>query len=131
MLALEINVGSEIDETPDGPAKRDSDRTAYEPHGTGFGEEEPAHVGITGSDGLHDSDFTPAFENSHHQRIHDADGSNGQGQAAEDREEPVEHGKELAHAAGRIDEGKSAESHFLDGVFNRRNLIGILYPHAE
>ncbi len=131
MLALEINVHCEIDEASERPTERDSDGTADEAHGAGFGEEEAAHVSITGAEGLHDSDFAPAFEDGHYQRIHDADGSNGQGQTSEDREEPVEHGKELAHAAGRIDDGKSAESHLLDGIFNGRDLIGVRYPHAE
>src|ERR1035438_2028378 len=115
MLAFEINVGSEIDKASDRPTERHSDGTADETHGACFGEEKPAHVSVAGAEGLHDSDFPPAFEDGHYQRIYNAAGSNRQRQAAEDREEPVEHGEELAHAAGRLDQGKSAESHFLDG----------------
>src|ERR1035438_10149544 len=120
MLAFEINVRAEIDKTSYRPTKRDSDYTAYQPHGTGFGEEKRAHISVARAEALHDSDFTSAFEDGHYQRIHDGSGSNGQGQAAEDREEPVEHGKELAHAAGGINDGKSAEAHFLDRSEERR-----------
>src|ERR1039458_10642811 len=79
ILAFEINVRSEINEAPDRPTERDSNCTADETHSACFGEEEAAHVSITGTQGLHDSDFTSAFEDGHHQRIHDADGSHGQG----------------------------------------------------
>src|SRR5208282_4903957 len=131
MLTFEINVSSEIDKASDHPTERDANRTANQTHGARFGEEEAAHVSVTGTHGLHDSDFAPAFEDGHHQRIHDADGSNGQSQTTEDGEEHVEHRKELAHTAGGIDDGKSAESHFLNGIFDDRDLIGIPYPHAK
>src|SRR5271154_5874004 len=102
MLALEIDVRTKIDNAPDRPTESDSDRAADKAHGAGFGEEEAAHISITGAEGLHDSNFAAAFEDVHHQRVHDADGSYGQCKASEDRKERVEHGKKLAHTAGRI-----------------------------
>src|SRR5450631_317089 len=131
MLAFEINVHAEVDKASDRPTESNSDCTSDQTHSASFGEEKAAHVSVARTNCLHDSDFAPKLEDGHHQCIHDADRSNGQGKAAEDREEPVEHGKKLAHAAGRIDNGKSAEAHFLDGIFNGRNLIRILYSHAE
>src|SRR5580704_12601425 len=109
MLASEINVGPEINKEAYDPAQCDPGGTSDQAHGAGFGEEQAAHVRIARAESLHDSDFAPAFEDGHHQRIYYADRSHRQGQTSEDREKPVEHGKELAHTAGRVDNRESTE----------------------
>src|SRR5579863_4233580 len=131
MLACQVDVCPEIDEPPDHPTERDSDRTANQTHGAGLSEEKATHIRVAGPEGLHDSNFAPAFKDGHHQGIHDTDGGHGEGEASEDRKKPVEHGKELAHTASRVDDRESAESHLLDGIFDGRYLIGVSHPHAE
>ena len=80
-----------VDHLPDRPAQRDSDKTAKNSHGARFGEEEFLHVAVAGANGFHDSDFAAALQNRHDQRVHNSDGSHGQGEAAEDSEEHIEH----------------------------------------
>src|SRR5580658_6353994 len=116
MLALEINVRAEINQPSDCPPQPDAECTAKQAHGARLGKEQAPHVKITGTESLHDSDFAPAFEDGHHQCIDDADRSHCQCEATEYRKEDVEHGKELAHIAGCVDNRKSAESHLLDGI---------------
>src|SRR6185369_6976029 len=52
-------------------------------------------------------------------------------EASEDTQEEVEDGKELPHTASRIDDGERVEAHFLDGVFNRFNVLGTAHAHAH
>ena len=90
-----------------------------------------AHCGADGQDDVCLPAGRLGLQDGHHQRVYDADGSNGKRQAAENPEEHVEHSKELAHTPGRIDDGESAESHLLDFIFDGRNLIRVLYSHAD
>ena len=126
-----IYIGSKINDAANHPAKRNPGNAANHAHSARFREEKPAYVNIARAQGLHDSDFASPFKNCHYQRIHDTDGSNGEREAAEDSQEDVENGKELAHIAGLIDERKCVESHFLDGVFDGDYLTGIFHPHAK
>src|SRR5579863_8333646 len=86
-LTLEVNVGPHVDDLSDGPAQRDAHNAAQDPHGAGFGEEKFFHIAVAGADGFHDADLTSSFENGHHQRVHDPDGSDDQRQTAENSEE--------------------------------------------
>lgn len=112
-LALEINVGSEADDLPDRPAKRDSNDAAQDAHGPGFGEEKLFHVTVAGADRLHDPYFAPALKNGHHQRVYDSDGGDGQRQAAEDSEECVQHRKELRQTAAGVENRERGKAIFL------------------
>ncbi len=109
-LALQINVGAKVDDMADGPAQRHAHDAAQHSHGSGLGEEELLDVAITGADGFHDSNFAAALQNGHHQRIHNANRSHGQRQAAKNSQKQIEHGKELPQAAGGIQNGKGVEA---------------------
>src|SRR5450631_300246 len=102
-LALEVNVGSQIDHLANRPAQRDSHDTAQNSHGSSFGEEKFLHVSVAGANGLHDADLAAAFQDCHHQRVHNSDRCNGKGKAAEDSEEQVEHREELAQTSGCVE----------------------------
>src|SRR5580700_5157575 len=131
MLAFQINVGAQIDDPPNSPAQCDSNEPAENTHHASFGEEQSFHVAVTGTDGFHNPDLAAALEDGHHQRIDDSNGGNGQGQAAEDSEEQIEHSEELPQAAGRVDDRKSIEAHLLDCVFDRLNLGRAFDVHLD
>src|ERR1700722_2977010 len=113
-LAFEIDIRSEVDDSADGPTEGDAYDPAENSHSAGFRKEEAFYVGIAGADGFHDSDLAAAFEDGHHQRIHDSDKCDCKRQAAKDSEEDVEHFEELLNAAAGVEDGESIESHLLN-----------------
>src|SRR5438445_3616448 len=79
-LACEIDVGAEINDSPDDPSQNHTKDSPQKPHSPGLGKEQGAYVPIARAHGLHDSNFTAPFKNRHHQSIDDPDGCNRQGQ---------------------------------------------------
>src|SRR5216684_4154643 len=128
-LALKINIRTQVDNLPDSPAKSHANNAAENAHSAGLGKEQFLHIAVAGADGFHDSNLAAAFENCHHQRIHNSDEGDSQGQAAEDAEKHVQHFEELLDAFAGIEDRKRVEAHFLHGVLYRLYVAGIL--HAD
>src|SRR6202011_4295704 len=72
--ALQIHVGTEVNNSSDGPAQRDAHESAEHAHHASLRKEQSFDIAVTGADGFHDSDFAAALENCHHQRIDDSNG---------------------------------------------------------
>ena len=115
----------------DRPAQDDSDNAAENTHGTGLGEEKFLHIAVARADGLHNSNFTTALENRHHQCVYNSDGSDGEGEAAENSQEHVEYGEKLLQTASSVEDGESIESHLLDCGFDISYLPGTFYPYVD
>src|SRR5580698_5116351 len=130
-LAPEINIRSQVDDLPDGPAQSNPDNAAENPHGACFREEKSLYVGIAGPDSFHNANFAAALEDSHDQRVYNPDESDGQREAAEDSEKDVQHFKELLYAAAGINDRKGVEAHFLDGVFHLLHLARIFHSYIH
>src|SRR5260370_42487532 len=102
-LALKINIRAQVDNLPDRPAESYSNNAAEDAHSACFGKEQLLHVAVAGANGFHDSNLAAAFENCHHQRIHDSDEGDSQGETAEDSEKHVQHFEELLDAFAVIE----------------------------
>ena len=72
-LALEIDIGSQVDHLTDDPAESDPHNATQNPHGTCLSEEKFLHVAIAGTNGFHDANLAAALKNCHHERVHNAD----------------------------------------------------------
>src|SRR3569832_155983 len=94
LVALQVDVGADIDDAADRPAEQDAERAAEGAHGTRFDEEELLHVAIARANGLHDADLAAAFEDRHHQRVDDAERSDRDRERAEDAEKHIEDAEE-------------------------------------
>jgi len=94
-LALEINVGSKVDDLPDRPTESDPDDASENAHGACLREEKSLHVTIAGADRFHNANLAAAFEDRHHQGIYDPDESHSQGKAAEDSQKNIQHLEEM------------------------------------
>ncbi len=63
---MKIDGGAPSQRGPDQPAKSDTEEAAEQPHDASFGEEEAAHVAVSGAKRFQDADFAAAFEDGHH-----------------------------------------------------------------
>ena len=104
ILAVEIVVGPESHDAAENPAESDADDAAEETHDASFDEEELLDVGIGGTEGFEDADFTAAFEDGHDKGVDDAERGNGEGEAAEDADEEIEDGEKDSQRFGSIEE---------------------------
>src|SRR5207302_9636740 len=116
VLTRQINVGAKVDDASKAPTQQHAYSAAEEPHNTSLGEEKFHDVRIAAADGLHDSNLAAALEDGHHQSVDDAERGHRQRQAAEDSKKQIEDGEEALQAAGGIENRKSIEAEFLDGV---------------
>src|SRR5258708_32776367 len=126
-LALKINVRAQVDNLPYSPAETHPNNTAENAHRACRGKEQFLRIAVAGANGFHDSNLAPALENCHHQRIHDSDEGDSQGEAAEDSEKHVQHFEELLDAFAGIENRERVKAHLIHGVFNRLNMAGIFH----
>src|SRR6202011_5986801 len=130
-LTFKVNVRAKINCLSNGPPQRDSHNAPESAHSSRLGEEERSDIAVAGTYGLHDSDFPSTLQNCHHQRVHNADGSDGEGQAAKNSEKQIQNSKELAETARGIEDGECVEAHLLDCILHRLPLCWIAHPHAD
>ncbi len=107
----------------DQPTESDTEETAEEAHGAGFGKEKTADVAVGSTKSFQDADLAAALEDGHDQRVDDAERSDSKRETAEEAEEKIEDREDQPEAFGGIQQRKGSEAELLDGRFDLRHVF--------
>src|SRR5215472_14056599 len=97
LLTLHVDVGANVDDSPDDPAESYAKASAEQAHGSSFIKEDALDVAVAGAYRFHDPDLASSLQDRHDQRVDDAQRGYGQRQTAKNPQEEIEHGKKTGN----------------------------------
>src|SRR5207244_438816 len=101
-LAANVDVGAEVDRSPDDPAQRDPEQPAGQADDRSFDQEDTADVRVGAADRLHDADLARALQDRHHHRVDDPESGHGKRNGPDQPEDDVEQYEGAPGAAQRV-----------------------------